>query len=285
MTPAEALTARLGGRWYAGERYGACRCPVHDDHDPSLSLRDGDKGVLVKCHGGCDGRVVIEELKRRGWWGDPPRSEPWRKPQRSEEDRLRYIVEKWHSCKPIAGTLAETYLRGRGVTIELPVSLRYHGGMKHTDTGLVLPCLVAGVQAPDRSITGLHRTYLRADGGDKAQVAHPRKWLGTCRGGAVRLARDGRVLAVGEGLETCLSYMQLTGTPTWCALSSSGLMVVQIPQSVVVVDIVVDLDSAGEQAAQVAAARFAREGRHVNLIRPNTGNDLNDVLQKRAARE
>jgi hypothetical protein len=281
MSPAEALTASLGGRWYAGERYGACRCPVHDDRNPSLSIRDGDKGVLIKCHAGCDGQTVIDELKRRGWWGDPPaRAEPRRTPQRSKEESRRYVLDMWRSCGPIAGTPAESYLRHRGITIDLPVSLRYHAGLKHTDTGLLLPCMVAAVQAQDRSMTGLHRTFLRKDGTGKAGVVNPRKWLGNCRGGAVRLAAAQSVLALSEGLETGLSYMQLTGTATWCALSSDGLKVVQIPESVIVVDILVDLDPAGEQAAQVSGERFTREGRHVNLVRPNTGNDLNDALRE-----
>jgi putative DNA primase/helicase len=283
MTPAEALTARLGGRWHG--RYGTCRCPAHDDHDPSLSIQDGDSDVLVTCHAGCDRQAVIDELKRRGLWGAAPRVEPRRRPQRREEDRRRYILDVLRSCGRIAGTLAETYLRGRGITIELPPSLRYHARMKHTDTGLWLPCMVAAVQAPDRSITGLHRTFLREDGTGKAGVVNPRKFLGNVRGGAVRLAAAQCVLALSEGIETGLSYMQLTGTATWCALSSDGLMAVQIPESVIVVDMLVDLDPAGEQAAQVAGERFSREGRHVNLIRSNSGNDLNDALRERLQRE
>jgi hypothetical protein len=116
VTPAENLTARLGGRWHG--TYGTSRCPVHDDRKPSLSIR------------------------------------------------------------------------------ELPISLRYHPTLKHTDTGLLLPTMVAAVQAPDRSITGIHRTYLRADGTGKAQVPSPRKMLGTISGGAVRLAAAGRDLAL-----------------------------------------------------------------------------------------
>jgi len=58
-------------------------CPAHDDHDPSLSLNDGDDGrVLVKCHAGCSQDAVVGALKAKGLW-------PARKPQ----DRV--IVETY----------------------------------------------------------------------------------------------------------------------------------------------------------------------------------------------
>ena len=42
MSAAETLTSRLGGKWHhAG--YGEARCPIHDDHDPSLTIRNGER--------------------------------------------------------------------------------------------------------------------------------------------------------------------------------------------------------------------------------------------------
>jgi putative DNA primase/helicase len=43
-------------------------CPVHDDHDPSLSIDEKDGHILVRCHVGCDQTRVIETLKARGLW-------------------------------------------------------------------------------------------------------------------------------------------------------------------------------------------------------------------------
>jgi hypothetical protein len=60
-------------------------------------------------------------------------------------------------------------------------------------------------------------------------------------------------------------------------------MTVEIPDQVVHLDIIVDLDQAGEQAAAVAGNRLSRESRHIRLVRPSRGNDLNDVLQQRVA--
>jgi putative DNA primase/helicase len=48
---ARDVTAVLGGVWNGSS--GTCRCPAHDDQNPSLSIRDGDDGVLLKCFAGC----------------------------------------------------------------------------------------------------------------------------------------------------------------------------------------------------------------------------------------
>ena len=50
------------------------RCPAHDDHNPSLSLKDADDGrVLVKCHAGCPQDAVIGALKAKGLWPEHER--------------------------------------------------------------------------------------------------------------------------------------------------------------------------------------------------------------------
>jgi len=52
-------------------RSGSCwmtRCPAHDDHNPSLSIREVDGKVLLHCHAGCSQRDVIEAVKAKGLW-------------------------------------------------------------------------------------------------------------------------------------------------------------------------------------------------------------------------
>src|SRR5438094_645 len=34
-------------------------CPAHDDSDPSLTWADGDKGLVVTCHGHCPTQNVV----------------------------------------------------------------------------------------------------------------------------------------------------------------------------------------------------------------------------------
>jgi hypothetical protein len=142
--------------------------------------------------------------------------------------------------------------------------------------------MVAAVQAPDRTISGLHRTYLRGDGSEKAPVSRPKKMLGKVAGSAVRLAAAEPELAIGEGIETCLSFQQRTGIHTWAALSTSGIIGVVLPPppTAKTVYLLVDLDKAGEHAAEVAADRLSREGRNVKLARPIVGKDFNDALRQ-----
>ena len=59
---ARALEARRSGSsWMA-------KCPAHEDHNPSLSIREAAGKVLFHCHAGCSQREVIEALKSRGLW-------------------------------------------------------------------------------------------------------------------------------------------------------------------------------------------------------------------------
>jgi putative DNA primase/helicase len=44
------------------------KCPAHDDRNPSLSIREVDGKVLVRCHAGCPQSAVIAALKDLGLW-------------------------------------------------------------------------------------------------------------------------------------------------------------------------------------------------------------------------
>ncbi len=48
-----------------------CRCPAHDDNDPSLWLRlaEDDK-ILLHCFSGCSQDEVVAALKAKGLWGE-----------------------------------------------------------------------------------------------------------------------------------------------------------------------------------------------------------------------
>jgi hypothetical protein len=46
---------KCGAQWIA-------RCPAHDDHAPSLSILDGDKGIVFKCHTGCSAECICQSL-------------------------------------------------------------------------------------------------------------------------------------------------------------------------------------------------------------------------------
>jgi hypothetical protein len=69
MNPAE-LASKLGSARREGREW-RCRCPAHDDHDPSLSITERDGKLLVKCRAGCYQETVIDALRQRDLWPEP----------------------------------------------------------------------------------------------------------------------------------------------------------------------------------------------------------------------
>lgn len=286
---AETMAKALGGR-KVGQGWTA-RCPAHDDREPSLSIRDADGKVLVRCHAGCDQRDVIAALKARGLWDGKERSslpKPSRRkvssprPDPSQAERSAVALSIWQSTIPAEGTPVEAYLASRGLTCSLPPSLRFHSGLKHP-SGEIWPCMVALVtRGADETPLAIHRTFLARDGQGKAPVEPAKMMLGPCRAGAVRLGDPSDVLMIGEGIETCLAAMQTTGHPAWAALSTSGLRALDLPDCVRDVIVLADGDDPGEAAARDCALRWMRQGRRVRIARPPRGLDFNDMLLGRA---
>lgn len=292
FTPAATIAKALSGHKFS---HGwMARCPAHEDHHPSLAVRDGDGGkVLVYCFAGCDQERVIAALRGRGLWtNDVPRSLPRgthalpveRKPDQDSSRHSKVAYAIWESAKPAQGTPVEFYLASRGIALPVSGALRFHSGLKHP-SGDIWPAMVALVtNGPDGRPTAIHRTFLIRDGVGKAPVYPQKMMLGPCRGGAVRLADAGDVLMVGEGIETCLAAMLASGHPAWAALSTSGLRGLDLPTDVRDVIVLADGDKAGEAAARDCALRWKCEGRRVRIARPPQGMDFNDMLQGRSPR-
>jgi hypothetical protein len=291
---AETIAKALGGH-RAGATWMA-RCPAHDDSSPSLAIRAGRHGkVLVRCHAGCDQHDVIAALSERGLWDATGKrhggiARKHRKNLSAEPDfnakaRTEAALAIWRASQDIAGSLAETYLRSRGLALSRLPSLRFHPGLKHASGG-IWPAMVAlVVHGETGEALAAHRTFLARDGQGKAPVDLPKMMLGPCRGGVVRLGETGDVLMVGEGIETCLAAMQATGKPAWAALSTSGLRSLDLPRASANVIVLADGDAPGEAAAQHCARRWQREGRSVRIARPPSGMDFNDLLKTGALTE
>ena len=191
----------------------------------------------------------------------------------------------WHRSEPAAGTLVETYLRTRGITLPPPRVLAYQSRLTYR-TGGVWPGMVALVtRGRDDDAVGIHRTFVTRDGRAKAAVSPQRMMLGPCRGGAVRLAAATDVVLIGEGIETCLAVMQATGRPVWAALSTAGLRSLDLPEYIRNVIVLADADLPGEAAALEAGRRWRHQGRGVRVARPPTGLDFNDLLLGRNPRD
>jgi hypothetical protein len=156
--------------------------------------------------------------------------------------------------------------------------LRFHPNLTHPD-GLQFPAMIGRVTDPKtNSFLGVHRTFLDPSGTAKASVEKSKLMLGPCIGGRVKLREALDTVMIGEGIETCLSAMQVMNIPAWAALSTSGMKALQLPNSITAVYVLADGDDAGEDAALFCAKRWSNEGRRVQIVRPPRGCDFNDIL-------
>jgi hypothetical protein len=119
------------------------------------------------------------------------------KPTAEEFGSLDFVRRLLNDSMPASGTLAQTYLRSRGIGIVLPV-LRFAPSLRHTPSGKTFPALVVPVVDVEAELMGAHRTFLAPDGSGKAAVAPNRMMLGRIIGGAARLAEAGREIGLGD---------------------------------------------------------------------------------------
>jgi len=306
---AKTIARALGGR-KVGSGWMA-RCPVHDDREPSLSIRHGADGkVLLCCHAGCEQGRVIAGLRSRGLWNHDNRRQSTRPvswttttqkadrdnagsgswaavtqlPDRDNIKRTKMALAIWQPTTTADHTLVETYLQSRGLKLPSLRRLRFHPGLKHPSGG-IWPAMIALVtRGVDDAPVAIHRTFLGRNEAGKAPVDPQKMMLGPCRGGAVRLGELRDILMIGEGIESCLAAMLATRNPAWAALSTSGLRTLDLPHTVRQVIVLADGDDPGEVAAQDCAWRWKREGRCVRIARPPRGMDFNDLLLVRSLR-
>ena len=286
MTDARELTATLGGRWHG--RYGAAPCPACQPErrrdQTALTLADGGDGrLLANCKkSGCAFLDILAAAGLRSGDYTPP--DPATLTQRDRErraeaeKRARQVVAVWDEAQPIAGTVAEAYLRGRGITCELPRTLRFAPACWHASAKR-FPALVAAVQGSGAA--AVHRTYLRPDGSSKADVDPPKAMLGSTQGGAARLTQGQGPLVVAEGIETALSLASgLLRYPAtiWAALSTSGIRGLHLPPQPDRLTIACDGDKPGREAANALAERAHGLGWQVSLLPAPEGRDWNDIL-------
>ena len=292
MFDARAITTALGGRWHDG--YGAAPCPVCQPErrkgQNALTLADGNAGrVVLHCKKSACAFIDIltaAGLRSGGYRPPDPATLARREAERRAEAQRKaeHARRCWQEAQNIAGTPAEAYLRGRGLTCELPRTLRFHGACWHGPTARRWPALVAAVQGA--GLPALHRTWLRVDGSGKADIEPAKAMLGATAGGAVRLSDGPSRLVVAEGIESALSLLcgLLDGPATlWAALSTSGLRGLRLPPQPGRLTIAPDGDGPGREAAHALAERAHALGWQVGILDPGTGADFNDILQERRA--
>jgi hypothetical protein len=284
MTAADI--ARALGTSYKSGTWWRARCPAHKSTGATLALRDTGGGLQVRCFARCSRGAVLAELHRRGLIDDaqatPDPEATERQREADAQDRARRIAAArwiWSETEP-ASWLIETYLGGRIILGPIPETIRLHRSLRHHEASCRRPAMVCAVEHAEHGFVGLHCTYLAANGEGKATAIEPvKRFVGPVGGGAVRLAPATDTVAVCEGVENGLSYMEATGTPTWAALSAGGIRSLILPDHVRNVVIACDPDPIGVMAARAGARRWLAEGRRVSLCRPPLGLDFNDMAR------
>jgi phage/plasmid primase-like uncharacterized protein len=290
MTDAKELTLALGGRWHG--RYGTAPCPVCQPEQKhgqnALTLANGNNGrLMLNCKkSSCAFLDILAAAGLRSGDYSPPDAATLaqrKAEQRAEaEKRAAQAKRLWEEAQPITGTIAETYLRGRGIKCKLPETLRFHRACWHGPTAKRWPAMVGAVQGAN--LPAVHRTYLRPDGSGKADIDPPKAMLGAVTGGAVRLADGIGPLVVAEGIETALSLASgLLHAPAtvWAALSTSGIRGLHLPPTASRLTIAPDGDAPGREAANALAERAHALGWQVSLLPAPHGHDWNDILTKK----
>ena len=293
---------RHGGYWLVGD--------VHNAPGRSLYVRlqgpnfgkgaagkwtdaaDGGHGDLLDLIGavrGLQGGDLLDEARRfLGLVRTSPEPSPPVTAGSAEAAQRLFAMGR-----PIGGTLAETYLRERGILhMGEANALRFHPRCWYrpdpsipNGTRDTWPALLAAVTDGDDRITGLQRTYLDPSGRTKAPVGTPRRAMGHLLGNAVRLGSPGDgvvrdLMAAGEGVETVLSLQcTLPCLPLAAALSAGHLAALLFPPELRRLYIARDNDSAGHWAAEKLMARAQAAGIEALVLAPTMGDWNDDLLE------
>ena len=198
----------------------------------------------------------------------------------------------WKEAKDPRGTIVETYLAHRGLSLPDEAAgraIRFHPACPFK-AGCCTPAMIALVRdVITNEPKAIHRTALDEDGRKAWIDGDARLSLGPVAGGAVKLTANADVtlcLGIGEGIETTLSMhlvAEFGASPIWSLLSAGQIDRFPVLPNVETLWITVDRDHAGEHAAAVCAERWRQAGREVFLIKPRkAGDDLNDLAARRA---
>lgn len=240
------------------------------------------------------GSVTLQETLReaRSFLGEAPCPAAPRETQRAERPdaasskRIARARKLFAAGKPVLGTLAATYLQGRGIT-RLGPALRYHPrvflrhGSDDAHPPQRAPALLAKITDNRGQITGCARVYLDLSTGGLAEIESPKRILGQLHGHAIRFwSGTGRSdLVVGEGLENTLSVG--TALPEFdlaSCLTATHLGLFIPPPGIKRIWIARDNDDAGRNASMGLRNRLESFGIAFGELVPTMG-DFNDDLR------
>jgi Toprim domain/CHC2 zinc finger len=283
---------KLVGR---GERVGPC--PVCGGRDRfSINVkkqvwncrgcaRGGDIVDMVQHLDGVDFKAAVVTLAGDERKPIAPVKPTVHQEKESDQEKTERALRIWDEASEVNGTLAEQYLRRRG--LELPDddhALRFYSPCPFADT--TYPALIALFRdVLTDEPKAIHRIAL-APGG----VLIAKRMLGRVAGCVVKLDADSDVehgLAVGEGIETMIAARMRGFRPAWALGSAGTLKNFPVLNGVECLSIIVDHDlpdkngrQAGQEAALECSQRWTAAGREVRRIVPRRqGADMADLVE------
>ncbi len=296
-----ALTLRtiaraLGGEVTAGKVIAPA--PGHSPRDRSLWVipsHQAPNGYRVHCFSPKDDwREARDYVAAR--LGMAP--DAWNKPQAAQQRpvapspvsndhavRIARAMAIWDEAGDPRNTLAEVYLRGRGLDLDDDVAgavLRFHPACPWRDEErqqtIRVPALIAAMRAINgNAITGVHRTRLSSEG-----CKLDRRMLGQASGSAIKIDPDDAItmgLAIGEGIETVQAARALAFRPAWAVASAGAIATFPVLPGVECLTLLAENDPTNARAVDTCARRWHAAGREVIVVEPASGSDILDALR------
>jgi hypothetical protein len=285
----------LGLKRFGGELVGACpQCGGRDRFAVSIRKqiflcrgcgRSGDVIAFVQHLDGVDFKAAVVTLAGDERKPIAPVVKPTEHQEKeSDQEKTERALKIWDEASEVNGTLAEQYLRRRG--LELPDddhALRYFSPCQFA--GTTYPALIALFRdVLTDEPKAIHRIAL-APGG----ILIGKRMLGRVGGCAVKLDADENVelsLSVGEGIETMIAARMRGFRPAWAVGSAGAMKSFPVLNGVECLSIIVDHDlpdkngrQAGQEAALECSQRWTAAGREVRRVVPRRqGADMADLV-------
>lgn len=198
-----------------------CRSPANQRRKVLRIWNDGEF-ITYKC-ARCETSGYAKPNGSTAARASRPRPQP-AEPEKDKAELARYL---WSKSLPLAGSLAEVYLRSRKCFIPSD-NLRFLPAR-----GDHPAAMIARFGAGE--LTGVHLTKLRVDGLAKAGTENDKIIVGPCVGQPIVLLdnEEREELNVAEGIEDAASLALVTGWSSWAAGTANRIapVITSVPMS------------------------------------------------------
>jgi hypothetical protein len=240
--------------------------------------------MIIDCLGGDISKITkrdVTNINRQKYRANTETISP-----EDAKKRLSTRSKVWRDALPIQNTLAETYLRSRGMKgcSSTWHDLYFHPSLSYKENDDTPWTKHPGMLAVVRNTCGtpvtLHRTFLNADGTSKANVTRQKMMLAQpepLNGACIMIDRPtqtdfGGLIGVSEGIENGLAVREATGCPIWVGISDRIMEKILFWDSISTIVIWEDIEpsGAGHRAALNIREKWHALGKQVIIKDPST---------------